>query len=88
MCIEVCDRSHVPIDAVIGVLRLNSVDVSQRVDNKGRAVHVLVKGQVVETHYLPDDVPRHLLGRFAIKFDFGMGDFWNQDDPDTAPPPN
>jgi hypothetical protein len=71
-------RERVLRETVIAVLRHNHVDVAESGD-KERPRHILSKGTVVEAQFLPEYVPRHLLGRFAVKFGFSMGDFWEDD---------
>jgi hypothetical protein len=71
-------RDRLPRDRVIAVLKHHGVDISEKTEN-GRTSHTCSKGDVVEVHFLPDDVPRHLLGRFAVKFGFAMGEFWDDD---------
>ena len=61
----------VPRDQVLRVLRLHGVDVTCR-----GSMYTLAKGDVVDAQALPEQVTRHLLGRFASKFDFSMGDFF------------
>ena len=61
----------VPRDQVVRVLRLHGVDVTCR-----DSMYTLAKGDVVDAQALPQQVTRHLLGRFASKFDFSMGDFF------------
>jgi len=71
-------RERVLREHAICVLKHNGVDVSEMIE-KGRVKHIMSKGEVAEAHFLPDYVPRHLLGRFAVKFGFSMGDFWEDD---------
>lgn len=61
----------VPRDQVLRVLRLHGGDVTCR-----DSMYTLAKGDVVDAQALPEQVTRHLLGRFASKFDFSMGDFF------------
>ena len=61
----------VPRDQVLRVLRVHDVDVTCR-----DSMYTLAKGDVVDAQALPEQVTRHLLGRFASKFDFSMGDFF------------
>ena len=61
-------------DDVLCVLRLHDVEVA--VDANDASVYILVKGEVADAQALPEQVTRHLLGRFASKFGFSMGDFF------------
>jgi hypothetical protein len=61
-------------DHVLSVLRLHDVEVIVNADDT--SVYVLVKGDVADAQALPEQVTRHLLGRFANKFGFSMGDFF------------
>ena len=74
----------VPRDHVLGVLRLHGVDIT--VDG---SIYILVYGDMVEAQALPEQVTRHLLGRFASKFGFSMADFFaprHVSDPPGNPP--
>jgi hypothetical protein len=71
-------RERVARETVIKVLQHEGVEVTETTEN-GRVKHILSKGDIVEAHFLPEVVPRHLLGRFAVKFGFSMGAFWQPD---------
>jgi hypothetical protein len=72
-------RKGVSRERVVGILELNGVDVSETLEADGRIRYTLAKDDIVEAQYLPGMVPRHMLGRFAHKFGFNMGDFWEPD---------
>ena len=61
-------------DHVLSVLRLHDVEVVVGIDDA--SVYTFVKGEVADAQALPEQVTRHLLGRFASKFGFSMGDFF------------
>lgn len=64
----------VACDVVLKILRDAGVRVYDHPHCPGFTV--LAKGEVVESHELPDIIGRHLLGRFAAKFSIQVSRFW------------
>ena len=60
---------------VLNLLRLHDVSVDGPLLECG--LYDLRKDEIVESHALPEQVPRHLIGRFAAKFGIPMGRFFD-----------
>lgn len=60
-------------ETLLLVLQAYGVTVTPGTDGR----HTLRKGSVLEVHFLPDTVSRHLVGRFARKFDVPVTHIWN-----------
>jgi len=69
-------------DTLIHVLQANGAKVGAGDDGR----HTVTKGGVLEVHYLPSTISRHLIGRFARKFNITVTAFWNAMPPTPGGP--